>query len=861
MSYFSLLLVIPPVLLGLALLAVLLQRNSARWLFLPAVLSCHLVAAALLWVGGIDRPVVRAELQALGAVLEDAGGKPVRVTFGGADGHDGAEGDTFFVPEYPPNAFEFRQDKQGAWHLAPGKGWRPELIVWSGDQPLMMEGGIPALIPLSSGDRLRLAATQQQPAIELIYEEKQPWKRTAQLRQDARTWTLPNREIEIPVLGWQVPLLTRQTWRQRVYPLRDAAFTTAPMRSVILHGLDHDEALGAHLLMLDHGLTVTQKTSPWQALKPGSALRLDELIPAQNGRPARLVTRRRFGLLEIMPRQASQPASVRLRLEQPQVQSVAMSHLMDVPKDTVPRLLINDRFQSSGVQMRFSQLTRYHDQANAELRLAEDGWIVRDDRGDRRFMWGQTLWLGRDQLLQIHMQHVGVPWRLIGLTLLGAFLSVIALVFMPARGLMGALFFGLSFLACLRLLSAHAAWVNPPHDVGVVMVAAQVIWMLPILMAVLWLGAPLLVRRMRDWLAEARSGWSYPSLISLALGLLTLRLGLGLAGFKEALPLPGARLALSMFFVPAHLVLFALALCRLEKDRQSDPASPLASQWRFLSFIYGIFFPAQLVAGVFVSDLGTFLYFLPPTLVLTALGLSIALSELSSLWGKSAQVSESRIMALLGALLFILPAAGLGAVVANPLEAVSVFPEVRTALSTPDRLITESNVLRLMQFIDEESLAAMGTDEAERISQDHALMRSYAQRGLTGEGYLGVNVVHAKRETALNDNVFAVYGLAQFGVVGALALVTAYAALMLSGCTLTNGCAFGRHIALLAALALGLTSLYMMGANTGLLPFTGRNMYLLGLNSLGDVAETALLVLLIIGGLSIQENPGESSLK
>ena len=134
-------------------------------------------------------------------------------------------------------------------------------------------------------------------------------------------------------------------------------------------------------------------------------------------------------------------------------------------------------------------------------------------------------------------------------------------------------------------------------------------------------------------------------------------------------------------------------------------------------------------------------------------------------------------------------------------------------------------------------------------------MRNYAHRGLAGEGYLGVEVGTAKRETALNDNVFAVYGLAQFGVIGALALVAAYGSVMLSGCVFGGGCAFGRHLALMAALALGLTSLYMMGANTGLLPFTGRNMYLLGLNSLGDVAETAVLTLLIVLGLSLQKSP------
>lgn len=854
MKYSSFLLLIPPVLLGLTLLTALLTRRRLRLLFLPALLSCHLVAAALLWLGGVCRPVVRAELRALEVALEDRASQPVRVTLGGADGRDGMMADTFYVPDYPPYAFEFRQDKQGAWHLVPGTGWKPELIAWSGELPLTMKDGLPALIPLSSGDRLQL--TQDKATLDLVYEEKQPWKRAAALRFGAQTWTLPNRQIEIPVLGWQVPLLTRQTWRQRVYPLCDAGFTPAQMRSVIMNGLDHDEALGAHLLVLDPGLRAAHKTPVWQSLQPGASLRLDELLPSQNGRPARLVTRRSLGLLEIIPRSAAHPASVRLSLAQPQVQSLAMSQITAVPDGVVPRLLLNDRFQAGGSQMRFTQLTSRFDQANAELRQTEDGWIVRDDRGDRPFTWGQSLWLGRDQLMEVNVRHIGVPWRLMGLTLLGALLSAGALFFMPERGLMGSLFFGLSYLSCLRLLSAHAAWVNPPHDAGVVAVAAQVVWMLPLLMTAMWLGTPMLTARLRDWLAEARSGWTYPSLISLAIGLLVLRLVMGLAGFKEALPLPGARLALSMFFVPAHLGLFALALCRLEKDRQCESASSLASQWRFLGFIYGVFFPAQLVAGVFVSDLGTFLYFLPPTLVLAAQGLSIALAEAASLWQKCSAESESRFMALGGALLFMLPAAGLGAVVANPLQAVSVFPEVRAALTMPDKVITESNVLRLMQFIDEDSLAAMGTDEAERIAQDHALMRSYAQRGMTGEGYLGVSVVHAKRETALNDNVFAVYGLAQFGVAGALALVVAYGALMLGGCGLEAGCHFGRHLALLAALALGLTSLYMMGANTGLLPFTGRNMYLLGLNSLGDVAETAVLVLLIVAGSGLQRSAG-----
>jgi hypothetical protein len=858
MKYTSCLLILPPVLLGLALLATLFCRRHSRWFYLPTLISCQLVAAALLWLGGVQRPVVRAELRSLEVALEDRAGQPVKVTLGGADGRHGGQADSLYVPEYPPQAFEFRRDKTGTWQLTPGAGWRPELIAWSGQLPLTMKEGLPALIPLSSGDRLHFGEQK----LDVVYEEKQPWKREALLRRADRSWTVPNRQIEIPVLGWQVPLFSRQSWRQRVYPLRDAGFTPARSLSVLLSGLPHREALGTHLLLLDAGLTVSQKTPQtlsWHGLQPGASLRLDELLPAGQGRAPRLSTRRQWSALQIIPRSADAPAFLRLRLERPQVQSLAMSQIAGVPAGSVPRLLLHDPFEDSDSALSFSQLSHRFDQANGELRQTPEGWIIRDDRGDRPFTWGQVFWLGGDHRLEMQVQRVGVPWQLMGLISLGAFLTLIACYFMPGRGLMPALFFGLSFLASVRLLSAHAAWVNPPHDAGVVAVAAQVVWLLPLIMMIFWRCAPWLISLVSEWLAAARAGWTYPALILLALGLLGLRLGLGLAGFKEALPLPGARLALSLFFVPAQLILFALALCRLETDRITAAASPLGAQWRFLAFIYGLFFPAQLAAGIFVSDLGTFLYFLPPTLVLAAQGLTIAGTEAASFWQKNSRVSESRLMALIGALLFMLPAAGLAAVMANPLQAVSVFPEVRAAMTTPGEVVTDSNVLRLMQFIDEEALAAIGTDEAQRIGQDHALMRNYAHRGLMGSGYLGVEVVHAKRETALNDNVFAVYGLAQFGVIGAVALVAAYAAIMLSGCSLSGGCSFGRHLALLAALALGLTSLYMMGANTGLLPFTGRNMYLLGLNSLGDVAETAVLTLLVVVGLSFPQ-PKESNI-
>jgi hypothetical protein len=55
----------------------------------------------------------------------------------------------------------------------------------------------------------------------------------------------------------------------------------------------------------------------------------------------------------------------------------------------------------------------------------------------------------------------------------------------------------------------------------------------------------------------------------------------------------------------------------------------------------------------------------------------------------------------------------------------------------------------------------------------------------------------------------------------------------------------------LAGLTFGLASLYMILANYGLTLFTGRNAYLLGLDSRADVLESFLLALLFAAGAAL----------
>jgi hypothetical protein len=177
-------------------------------------------------------------------------------------------------------------------------------------------------------------------------------------------------------------------------------------------------------------------------------------------------------------------------------------------------------------------------------------------------------------------------------------------------------------------------------------------------------------------------------------------------------------------------------------------------------------------------------------------------------------------------------------------------------LSSETELVTDSTLLRVLQFAKEDYLINLGTDTAERIAQDHAIMANYAHRGLFGEGYLQVDVLPAKFVTALNDNVSAVFIFAQFGVVGALAVLVAYLAVLLGGLGgRGRGSSLTGWLAVLSGMSFALVSIYMMAANYGLLPFTGRNMCLLGLNSLSDVAEGFTLIIFIMLGMARETAP------
>jgi hypothetical protein len=71
------------------------------------------------------------------------------------------------------------------------------------------------------------------------------------------------------------------------------------------------------------------------------------------------------------------------------------------------------------------------------------------------------------------------------------------------------------------------------------------------------------------------------------------------------------------------------------------------------------------------------------------------------------------------------------------------------------------------------------------------------------------------------------YVFGQFGVIGGCAVVVAYLAAALAASRPWHSPL--RWTGGIAGLTFAITSLYMLAANWGLLPYTGRNLYLLGI--------------------------------
>lgn len=517
--------------------------------------------------------------------------------------------------------------------------------------------------------------------------------------------------------------------------------------------------------------------------------------------------------------------------------------------------------------------------------------------GEREGGLGEVLWLGSRHQAAVQLDLVSPPWILGLFALLLAFVKARAARSARLSTALALLAGALDLLLALRLLLGWQTWALPPfreETYSLALLAFMVLpWVLllaaapplrsfgreelpprlplfaglllalvfPLIVAGFGLAAlawillvaaaaalPLLRGRgLFERLAErlelgfdrlfppARELWVWAA-IGFFPGLL--RLLLLALGFRESVQ-AGERFALTLLHIPLALAIEALYLVWLwrraeEKGRltrrELGPALMiLAGSWALPAFLVSDLGLALLNAPVFLLILG-----------LATLALGRQLGERGGLY------RAPWLAFFLAVFVLMLP---LGAKVL--IRATDLAPE---ALS--QRLLSERNYLRLLDFAYPQRLEQVARQTSEELMVMGEVLRTYTSSGLLGRGWLRTEISPHIGGTALREHVPAIFVASQWGLLGGLGLALAFV-LIGAGAAMTAPGALERPstgslreatlfagLGALAAATLALPSLHMVLANYRLAIFTGKNAYLLGLDSTADVLEAGLLVLL-----------------
>ncbi|HEX9736843.1 MAG TPA: hypothetical protein VGG06_33165, partial [Thermoanaerobaculia bacterium] len=148
---------------------------------------------------------------------------------------------------------------------------------------------------------------------------------------------------------------------------------------------------------------------------------------------------------------------------------------------------------------------------------------------------------------------------------------------------------------------------------------------------------------------------------------------------------------------------------------------------------------------------------------------------------------------------------------------------------------------------------------SEELAVMSAVMRRYTSGPFAGRGWFGSELSPHIRATALREHAPAVFVAAEWGLAGVLGLLLVYGVVGAAGRALPAWAGDERGppssywgtASYLAALTVAIPSVYMLLANYRLTLFTGKNVYLLGLDSTADVLEVFLLTALFAFGASV----------
>ena len=344
----------------------------------------------------------------------------------------------------------------------------------------------------------------------------------------------------------------------------------------------------------------------------------------------------------------------------------------------------------------------------------------------------------------------------------------------------------------------------------------------------------------RAWVLDRDNVWAP---IALLAGLSGVRIALLLVDIREAVHLPGVRIPLSVLYTPLSLGLFAWALLRLSRGGE---APGRVRAWLAAPAVWAAWAVALLVAPAFIHDSGYFVTNAAPFLLWAALA-SLTAAGLSRI--ERAWLAAPGALALAGYLALSLNAAFTAPkpdLIARAAEAPT-SPEARQLLARYAADV--GNRLRLEAVFDPAALSSRGSAGAERDRNVIAHRAVYAD-SFTGRGWLSLERPTLLEKTQLDDDLGEIHILSPFGRVGGAALLgiegliavlVTLAVLRRHGADLLKA-PVATSLGLLALWTVFCVSAYMFLGVVQVLPFTGRDIYLLAAASPSDLVEGLLLL-------------------
>ncbi len=324
-----------------------------------------------------------------------------------------------------------------------------------------------------------------------------------------------------------------------------------------------------------------------------------------------------------------------------------------------------------------------------------------------------------------------------------------------------------------------------------------------------------------------------------AFGLLILRILFLFFGWRESLSLGGTRMSLSIIHIPLALLIEAGYLVWLWRKLEQRNFSPIPDLWSPFIFIglYLWFLP-----GVVTSDFGLFLLNYPLFVIISAL---LVLSKLMEARGKGYGI-------FIGACVLIL------VVIFVPKVPLTVLNFAVDIDSKSDR-----NYLRFLQLAYPEKLEGFATRNSEDLVQMIQILDIYTSGPWGGRGYTKSEL--SLKSTALREHTLGIFVAGEWGSLGVIGLMFIYMVIAFVGYRLLPWRpwyqnALGRTsqstdiltaVVGLTALTFAFASIYIILATYEFVLFTGKNLYLFGLDSGADIIESLVLLLIIAVGIAI----------